>query len=191
MKTKIVSIFLLLWMTRNAYAEALICQEDPRDVRVELYLTPEKVKLFVMSPLGYAQLRFLDIPVSASMMSQLQYQSEQLKSLGDQFWVEWKASDCRYKIESPLKETMLECGKAEKSSSDKVDFLSFAIATLSESSFAGSTNSLRFRMTTAVEGKWGWDSFFVSIPLDQRACRVFKNDSRSKSVDKQKKKTPQ
>ena len=173
----IVSLFFI---SQRLYSQTLICQQDHRDVRVELYITQEKVKLMVMSPMGYSFLQFLDTPVSASSINQLTYQAEQLKPLGDAFWVEWKRDSCQFKIETPLKNPMLECGKADKSSVDKFEFLSFTIATLTEESFAGIWKSLRFRMSVAVDGKWGSDTFFISLPIHEQACL---------SVDKQKKKT--
>lgn len=180
---RILFLFLFIVSFQRIDARTLICQQNPRDVRIEFSQTPDKIKLYVRSPLGYSYLTFMDAPVSESSLKQLEYQAQQMKPLGDLFWVEWAPEKCRVQIESPLKNTMIECGKAEKSSSPEIDFLTLSVATLTDESFSGVWKSLRFRMGVSVQGPFGADTFFLAIPTSERSCVL--------SVDKQSKKTPQ
>lgn len=167
---KIVFI-ISLFVAQVTFSKTIICQQAARDVRVELYQTPEKVKIFVLNPLGYSYLNFMDQPVSEAHLGNLQYQADSLRPLGASFWAEWSAQDCKVQIEKPLKNTQIECSaKAVASSNDKIDFLSLTVSTLTDQSFSGTWKSLRFRMTVSTEGKYGSDFFFMAIPVYEQGC---------------------
>ncbi len=165
----------ILFVAQKTFALQLYCQQNPRDVRFELTLSEQRVKLFVYSPLGYSYLTMMDIPVSESSLTHLKYQTGQLRPLGDQFWAEWNIKDCKYQIDSNLPETMLECGKAEKSSADQIEFLTFTIASLTEQSFAGTWKTLRFRMSLSAIGDYGSDYFFISLSAPKKSCGISKS----------------
>ena len=171
---KLITLFILV-VSQKSFALNLFCQQNPRDVRFELTVSQQKVKLFVYSPLGYSYLPMMDIPVSESSIAQLKYQTGQLRPLGDQFWAEWNRKDCKYQIDSNLPDTMLECGKAEKSSTDKIEFLTFTIASLTDQSFAGTWKTLRFRMSLSAKGDYGSDYFFISLSVPKKSCGISKS----------------
>ncbi len=166
-----VILVLCLLMAQMAFAKTIICQQAARDVRLELYQTPDKVKLFVLNPLGYSYLNFIDQPVSEANLENIKYQVDSLRPLGASFWAEWDAKNCKVQITKPLKDTMIECSaKATASSNDKIDFLSLVVSTLTDQSFSGTWKSLRFRMTVSTEGKYGSDFFFMAIPVYEQGC---------------------
>jgi hypothetical protein len=176
-KISILILFTLAFAV-TVRGQSLFCQVDPRDVRVELSLGQEKIKLTILSPMGYSSLAFLDMPVSQKSLDQLIYQADQMSPLGNQFWVQWKAESCRKKVDLSSKKIILECDSAESSSSKNIEFLSFAVATLSEETLSGVWKSFRFRMGVAVEGKWGTDYFFISIPMREQGCYFPPTDAR-------------
>lgn len=164
-------LVLSLLVAQVAFAKTIICQQAARDVRLELYQTDEKIKLFVLNPLGYSYLSFLDQPVSEANLGNIQYQADSLRPLGHSFWAEWRARDCKVQIATPLKDTMVECSnQAIAASSDKINFLTLNISTLTDQSFSGTWKSLRFRMTVSTEGKFGTDFFFISVPVYEQGC---------------------
>ena len=166
-----VILVLGLLMTQIALSKTIICQQAARDVRLELYQTPEKLKVFVLNPLGYSYLNFMDQPVSESSLDHIKYQADSLRPLGASFWAEWNTKDCKVQISNPLKDTMVECSaKAIASSNDKIDFLSLTVSTLTDQSFSGTWKSIRFRMTVSTEGKYGSDFFFMAIPVYEQGC---------------------
>ncbi len=162
-------------MAQNVFALNMFCQQHPRDVRFELTINDQKVKLLVYSPLGYSYLPMIDVPVSESSLTHLKYQTGQLRPLGDQFWAEWNVKDCKYQIDLGLAEPMLECGKAEKSSTEKIDFLTFTIATITDQSFTGTFKTFRFRMSLSAVGEYGSDYFFVALSAPKKSCGISKS----------------
>ncbi len=167
--------FLVFIVAQNVFALNMFCQQNPRDVRFELTISEQKVKLLVYSPLGYSYLPMMDAPVSESSISHLKYQTGQLRPLGDQFWAEWNVKDCKYQIDLSLAEPMLECGKAGKTSTDKIEFLTFTIATITDQSLAGTFKNLRFRMSLSAEGEYGSDYFFIALNAPKKSCGISKS----------------
>jgi hypothetical protein len=151
-------------------SQILECQQNPRDIRIELRADSTEVSILVFSPMGYDFLPMFESPASKQGLEHMKYQTEQLKALGDRFQVKWKRQDCEIDLKSPLDMTRIQCSRAESSSPSTVSFDFFSVSTLSDHSFAGTWKSLRFRFATSVDGKWGVDSFFVSIPISESAC---------------------
>lgn len=167
---RILSLLLLPFL---AHGTGMVCQENPRSVRIEIEIADQKLQLRVWSPLGYKYLPQFEGPVSASQLPWMKYQTEQLSVLGDNFKVTWPLESCQYQIGPSTKATWVECQGHPESSVPGVNFYVLSLSHLNESSFAGEMSTRRFRTTVSREGEYGSDFFFVSMAVANSFCKNY------------------
>lgn len=166
-------ILFLLLLPFFIHAKGMVCQDNPRNVRIEVEIHDAKLQLRVWSPLGYQYLPQFEGPFSASQIPWMQYQTKQLSVLGDRFKVTWPLENCHYQVGPTKRDTRIECNGPSESSAPEVEFYTLNISSLNEISFARDFSTRRFRTTVGRVGEYGLDFFFVSMAVADSFCHDY------------------
>lgn len=157
-------LLALLLFPLTIQAKGFVCRPNPRDTQLSVSWNDKELSIKFLNPMGYSYMPQLETVGEASIPF-LKMQTEDLKPLDDGFTYRWPLEKCDL---SRADEKLISCNGQTKSDKEtNITALGFTTAKLTEESLSGSQQSLRVRLSVAVEQG---NIYFVTIPFPASRC---------------------